>query len=688
VKADARLALPVLTAWAAGIAIIVPSDGAVFATMPGAAQAATITLAGWFAASASLLSLTCILVARYRTAPPFVPVLAVASLMTLALCISILMQTPTHVFAQPWRSDLTDSYPWFLSWAHFLRQTFSEAASALPGVGGQLVPGLAIGNTAGVSEGLETAMKAVSLTHITAVSGANCVIVTASIMLVGAKLGFSRTWRVVVAIAALALFVVLVTPQASVVRAAVMSTVVLITLAVGRPGTGLPLLSFAVLLMLLFNPWWAIDFGFILSVFATAGLLVLSRPLAQSLARFMPQLLAMLIAVPLAAQLVCQPVIILLQPQIPTYGVLANVIATPAAPLATVTGLIACLLLPVWAPLGTFMLWVSWIPSQWIGQTAMVIAGLPSPSLAWLAGPLGVALAILTSVVLLLTLLHPRTVVRRLCGVSVFLGCALYVATAAVGGLVFSSRIPSDWVIAACDVGQGDAVLVRDGDQIALFDTGRRPEPLATCLSHLGISRINLLVLTHYDLDHVGGVAATIGKVDRTLLGTPQNAEEKSIVEDLVAGGATVERGDKGDHGSLGAASWQVLWPAPGNPLMQDGNPGSITVRIDTPQLSAIFLGDLGEAAQNALLRESDVAAVDVVKVAHHGSGDQSAALYRKLQASVGIVSVGKENGYGHPTAKTLSLLTQAGTSVLRTDTQGLVIVRASENSLTLWAER
>ena len=684
-KGDARLAIPVMAAWSAAIIIVAPS-----ASSSSAFSGATTTtaLAGWFAVASGLLAITGVVVSRLPKTPPFVPLLSVSSLLTLAVCLSIVVQSPTHVFVAPWQADPTASYPWFLSWATGLREIFSAAASSLPGVGGQLVPGLAIGNTVGVSEGLETAMKAVSLTHITAVSGANCVIVTASIMIVGAKLGLSRSWRVVAALAALTLFVVLVTPQASVVRAAVMSTVVLITLAVGRPGTGLPLLSFATLIMLLINPWWAIDYGFILSVCATAGLLVLARPLAKSLARFMPELLAMLISIPLAAQLACQPVIILLQPQIPTYGVLANVIATPAAPLATVAGLMACLLLPVFAPVGNMLLWVSWIPSQWIGQTAMVIAALPHPSLSWLAGPLGVVAAGLASAAVLFALLHPRTVVRRLSGVAVFLACTLYLASAVVGGLVFSSRLPEDWVIAACDVGQGDAVLLRDGDQVALFDTGRKPEPLTRCLTQLGISRINLLVLTHYDLDHVGGVAATLGKVDRALLGSPQNVQEEAIVDDLLAGGATVERGDKGDHGRLGAASWQVLWPAPQHPLMQHGNPGSITVRVQTPHFSAIFLGDLGEAAQNALLQESDIATVDVVKVAHHGSGDQSSALYRKLQAAVGIVSVGKDNGYGHPTTKALSLLTQAGTSVLRTDTQGLVIISASKDGLALWTER
>jgi competence protein ComEC len=696
-KADARLALPALAAWIVLVAVLIPNEGGSSANL--------LVPARVIASVAALLALVATLAAtnaatRAATRPDVVPgvvpdvlpavltAVALTGLLASALFLSLLVQAPSHVDVPSWERDPTGNYPWFLMWALTLREGFSSAASVLPGVGGQLIPGLSIGDTSAVSENLETAMKAVSLTHITAVSGANCVIVTASIMIIGAKMGLSRTSRVAWAVLALLLFVVLVTPEASVVRAAVMSTVVLVTLACGRPGVGLPLLSFAAIVMLIINPWWAIDFGFILSVSATAGLLVFARPLAVSLSRFMPQLPAMLISIPLAAQLACQPVIILLQPQIPAYGVVANVIAGPAAPLATVTGLVACLVLPFFAQLANVLLWVAWIPAQWIGQTATVFAGLPNPSFAWLGGPFGVVLAALTSVAVLLALLHPRKPVRRLVGAGLCVSCAIYLGSSFVGGLLFSARVPEKWIIAVCDVGQGDAIVLRDGDAIALIDTGRRPEPLASCLHNLGITHIDLLVLTHYDLDHAGGVAAVTGNVSRALVGAPREVKEEQIVKALITGGARVERGEKGDSGALGDSSWEVLWPTPNYPGMQDGNSGSITLRWQTPHATAIFLGDLGEDAQKALMIDAQIDSVDIVKVAHHGSGDQSAALYRRLQAQLGLVSVGEENGYGHPTKKALDMLSLQGTAVVRTDRDGLIVVSAVSGRLAVWSER
>ena len=124
---------------------------------------------------------------------------------------------------------------------------------------------------------------------------------------------------------------------------------------------------------------------------------------------------------------------------------------------------------------------------------------------------------------------------------------------------------------------------------------------------------------------------------------------------------------------------------------MQSGNPGSIVIRADwagAPALSAIFLGDLGEDAQRALLSSSAIRPVTVVKVAHHGSADQSAQLYKRLHAVIGLVSVGADNGYGHPTDRALQLLSESRTQVFRTDQDGLLLVRRGEQRLEVWSAR
>ncbi|TFV99260.1 ComEC/Rec2 family competence protein [Leifsonia flava] len=583
--------------------------------------------------------------------------------------------------------------PWYLGWADPLRAGLSQAAAALPGDGGDLLPGLAIGDTSAVTAELDAAMKSSSLSHLTAVSGANCAIVVAAVVLLGAVCGLPRRARSVLAVVALAGFVVLVTPQPSVLRAAVMATVVLFALGIGRPGRGIPALSVAVVALLVLDPWMARSYGFALSVAATAGLLLLARPLAGALARWMPLPIAIAVAVPLSAQLACQPILILLDPAVPVAGVLANLLAEPAAPIGTVLGLIGCLLLPVIPGLGSACLQIAWVPSAWIAQIARTVDGLAWTRLPWLGGAAGaVLLALVTASVIWLA-------VRRRDGpstraVSVLVTGLLLTAGAYGGALVGSSvlrslSIPSDWQYAACDIGQGDAVVVRDGDSHALIDTGPEPAPLSRCLDALGIHRLDLLVLTHYDLDHVGGVDAVLGRVDHAIVGLPETEADRRILSRLQQGGSIIERGAAGLSGSLGALDWEVLWPLPDAATMATGNAGSVTMRFSGAGSSSLFLGDLGEESQDALVRSTTLAPVDVVKVAHHGSSDQSAELYERLRATVGLISVGADNSYGHPTARILEILASVGTVAERTDQQGLVLLAPGvDGAVRVWSER
>ncbi|HEY0260956.1 MAG TPA: ComEC/Rec2 family competence protein [Lacisediminihabitans sp.] len=586
------------------------------------------------------------------------------------------------------------SPPWYLGWADGLRSGFRHAASTLPGDGGGLLPGLAIGDTAAVDEGLDEAMKATSLSHLTAVSGANCAVIIALVLLVGGLLGLSRGWRMAVSLAVLLGFVVLVTPQPSVLRAAAMATLVLVATFGGRPARGLPVLALTVLVLLAADPWLARSYGFVLSVLATAGLLVLSRPVASLFGRWLPSWLATALAIPVAAQVACQPVLILLNPAIPTFGVVANVLAEPAAPIATVLGLVACLLVGPFPALGGLVAHVAWLPAAWIAAVARLFGGLPGGAIPWPGGTLGVLLlAVGTALAGLVAFRRSRARLPAAAALCLLLVVQLgIVGGQRLGGVL--SR-PADWQIAACDIGQGDAVLVRSLGRVALIDTGPDPELLAGCLRTLGIDRIDLLILSHYDLDHVGGTSAVFGRVDRAMVGPPSDPGDESLARRLGDSGALVERVSRGLSGGLGELRWEVLWPKARLGGVEPGNDASVTVRFGGAGacaagcLSALFLGDLGDRPQTMMMAANRLTHVDVVKVAHHGSADQDERLYRTISATVGLISVGLDNDYGHPTDRLLTILREAGTTVARTDREGMVLISPRpDGSVSVWRER
>jgi len=570
-----------------------------------------------------------------------------------------------------------------VGWADDLRAGFSTAAQALPGAGGSLLPGLAIGDVSELEPGLDEAMKLSSLSHLTAVSGANCAVVVAAIMLLGARLGMGRRIRILTAGVALVGFVILVTPQPSVLRAAVMAAVVLVSLASGRVRAGLPTLSIAVIALLVSDPWLARSYGLALSALATAGLLLLARPIEASLSRWLPAPLALAIAVPLSAQLACQPVIVLLDPSLPLLSVPANLLAEPAAPVATLIGLIACLLLPLVPPLGELLLRIAWLPSAWIAAIAQFFAAHPEGRLPWFGDLLGLAL-----MTVLVAILARAFVRHRWRLAAAMLTIAVVAASGiAVGSVVGRERAqPQGWEVASCDIGQGDASVVRSRGRFALIDTGADAPALLSCLDDLGATRIDMLVLTHFDLDHVGAASAVIGRVDLVLHGLPDGPAAERLLAQLAAGGAEVRQVFRGASGQLGGVRWRALWP-PANPHLEPGNGAGVVLRTDGT-LRAIFLADLGEDAQRSLVRAGGIGPVDVVKVAHHGSADQFPRLYAQLGARVALVSCGRDNTYGHPTASLLAILRDTHGLVLRTDLEGELLVAAADGALRTWTER
>lgn len=603
--------------------------------------------------------------------------------------------------------EVVEAAPWYLAWAAQLRSEFRASAGLLPGDGGALLPGLAIGDTTAVSESLDEAMKESSLSHLTAVSGANCAIVVAGIMLLGAAIKLSRWARIGLALMVLIGFIILVTPEPSVLRAGTMVLIVLIALGSGRPGGGVPALTLAAVALLTLDPWLAASYGFALSVLATGGLLLLTAPLGSALERWMPRPLALALAIPLAAQLACQPVLVMLNPSVSVLGVPANLLAGPAAPMATVLGLIACLLLPVLPSLGFAIAQIAWLPAAWIAAVARTIADLPGAQAPWLGGALGaVLLAVATAAGLWLLLRTQRAVQaselsrsfqqRFQAGSVMTVSIALVIAGGVYGGAVFGAGVvrglsrPHDWMIAQCDVGQGDAVVIRDGSYIALVDTGPQPDPLRKCLTSLGIDYIDLLVITHFDLDHVGGLSAIEGLVGTALVGPPAEPRDEVALQPLRAAGATVHIAQRGDHGSLGALNWRVLWPTGREGPLNVGNPGSVVLETEVGGIRSIYLGDLGEESERALQRVEKLRSYDIVKVAHHGSSDQDPELYASIQARVGLIGVGAENGYGHPTPSLLRILSDHGTRAFRSDLHGLVLVTTADErgEFRVWTER
>ncbi len=571
-----------------------------------------------------------------------------------------------------------------------LRAKFLFNLSGITQDSAGLVGGLAIGERGLIRESLAENMKELSLTHLVAVSGANLAIIAAAVFLTASMLGFGRSWRFILSYLAIACYIVLVGPESSVLRAGAMAAFVLAGWWIGRKVHPLIPLSWAVLLLLLIDPGLAVDIGFALSAFATLGLLVLAGRLHERLEPRVGTWLSIGVSASIAAQLYTLPVLLILQPSIPLYSVLANLAVELVVAPVTVLGILAVLASAIFPPLAKFLSLIASFGTWWIEVVANHLSQLPLTRVPMLPGPIGVWFTVL--LVLGLTMLtistHPPLRFLGVMFVSVFVIPIAWVAT----DLNRQTSFHQGWEVLNCDVGQGDALLIRSRGQIALIDVGREDQPIDNCLKRLGIVRLDLLVLTHFDADHVGGIAGAMRSRTAGLVlisGFKDDRPLVSLVSEVLATSAdSVQIGHRGMTGDLGGVRWSVLSPTSNATEAEDSNDASVVMTFDFQEFSVLALGDLGEPGQQRLLRHSwpQLWVLRekplVLKVAHHGSKDQSEQLHQLIQPDVAIFSVGQGNDYGHPSAKTLSLVYGTGAKVLRSDSQGPISIRLEGGGL------
>ncbi|CAM5675515.1 ComEC/Rec2 family competence protein [Streptomyces fumanus] len=600
-----------------------------------------------------------------------------------------------------------------------LRAGLREATDGLSPDARALLPGLVVGDTARVTPELDEAFKETDLAHTLAVSGANFTIVLA--LLLGPpglaqyserrgpapRLGISlRTTALLGGALALG-FVVVCRPEPSVLRAAACGSVALLALATGRRRSLIPALATAVLLLVLYDPWLARSYGFLLSVLATGALLTLAPRWSATLrGRGAPPRLAEALAAAAAAQALCAPVVTVLSARVSLVAVPCNLLAEAAIAPATVLGFGALATAPLAMPVAKALAWCAGWPAGWLATVARTGAGLPGAGVDWPGGWAGAALLALLTVGVLFAgrrlLRHPWW-----CGVCAVL-LALAVVRPAPLTRVITGWPPPDWRLAMCDVGQGDALVLAAGPGTGVVvDAGPDPALVDRCLRSLGVTRVPLVVLTHFHADHVTGLPGVlrgraVGGIETTGFEEPPD-QVASVRGQAAAHRVPVRHAAAGEQRRSGALSWQVLWPPPDPrpgrarvpgpdyaPVPEGPNDASVTLLVRTAGLRLLLLGDLEPPAQQALARSPAAPAlkdVDVLKVAHHGSAYQDPGLLRAAAPRVALISAGADNPYGHPAPGTLAALRARGTTVLRTDRDGALAVAGTGEELRVTRE-
>ena len=286
-----------------------------------------------------------------------------------------------------------------------VRQSLTRATAHLPDQAQALVPGMAVGDDRAMGRELREAMLTSSLTHLTAVSGSHVAIILG---VIGAVVPGRGTVRAAMAILSMAALVAVVGPEPSVVRSVATAGVGVTGLLAHRPGQSQAALAAVACAILVVDPWSSRSFGFALSVLATWGVVGpavtwhrawTARVGSGSAAGRALGRAGGAVAVPVAAQVMVAPVQLLLNPWLPLWGVVANVLAAPAVAPASLLGLAAAVTAPVWPDAGAWLAGLSAVFTGWIAGVGQAVSTWPAARLPFFGGP-GGAIALVALVVL------------------------------------------------------------------------------------------------------------------------------------------------------------------------------------------------------------------------------------------------------------------------------------------------
>jgi competence protein ComEC len=578
-----------------------------------------------------------------------------------------------------------------------------------------LLNGILLGIETGIPRDLYETFNLTGTSHIIVISGSNIALIAGIFLLLGQRV-VGKRYAPPLAIVGIIIYTFLVGADAAVSRAAVMGIVFVVAIWVGRPGMALNSLFFSAIALTLINPLILWDVGFQLSFMATLGLIVLVPPLERVtfdlLQRWLKTdqvglamaLLSELIIITLAAQIITGPLIVYHFGRLSLVSLLSNLLILPAQPPIMIVGGLATLAGMLWLPLGQAIGWLVWLPLAWSVWIVELTVRLPYASLDlgtfpfWLLGLMYAALAAgIWWAKRPAAEKQPRPHFRlpQIGTATTRLWLGGMGAITLLVWLAVLSLPDGRLHVAFLDVGQGDAVLITmpDGRQM-LIDGG----PSATDLNwRLGQEMpfwdrsLDMVVNTHPDSDHLGGLVSLldryeVGKVLVTDIAGHselyQQWETELAEEQLVA---TI--GQAGMQLALSPGiTTTILNPSPATAGIDEPNNHSIVLYLQMDRISFLLPGDIETPVERNLVSAEVPLAATVLKSPHHGSATSSSeAFLQAVQPQIVVISVGEDNGFGHPSREVLERYAEHGLTVLRTDERGTI--EFSTDGERLWVE-
>lgn len=541
---------------------------------------------------------------------------------------------------------------------------------------------LLLGDRADVPYGADTAFKVSGISHIIAVSGLHVSILFAVIVLITGK---RRVLTALIGIPVLVLFAAVAGFTPSVSRACLMQILMLLALLFDREYDPPTALSFAALVMLLLDPMVITSASFQLSVGCMAGIFLFSKKISGWISGFsfwknwkgkhlgvrLRGWISGGVGVTLSAMFFTTPLVAYYFGTVSLIGVVTNLLTLWAVSLCFYGVMLVCLLNFFWTWGAAAAAWCVSFLIRYVLTVASVLAAFPLAAVYTTSVYTVIWLALCYALIFVFLLARKRQPFALVCCCI----CGLCVALM----LSWMEPMLDDTRMTVLDVGQGQCIILRSQGRTFLIDCGgdddeEAADLAAETLLAQGVSRLDGIIVTHYDRDHAGGVGYLLQRIPAEVIFLPDSPDEDAILETIlpycqgkevfVSEDLLVQWGD---------SAITIFAPI----LSNSDNERGLCVLFSSEKCDILITGDLSGLGEQLLLKQKQIPELTVLVAGHHGSKSSTCqALVEATTPEYAFISVGEDNYYGHPHADVLERLEAAGCVIYRTDQNGTIIFR------------
>lgn len=250
--------------------------------------------------------------------------------------------------------------------------------------------------------------------------------------------------------------------------------------------------------------------------------------------------------------------------------------------------------------------------------------------------------------------------------------------------------------VTVLDVGNADCILLQNGDQAALIDAGESydGDTIVTALKNAGVNKLDYVIATHADADHIGGMEAVIRNIpiDTFLMSfmpegyTPTTRTYERMLNAMLDADITPIEAEHGATYTFGEATINIL---SGLSDYTETNDQSVVCMVSHGKMDFLFMGDAGKEVEREIIKAVPTLDVEVIKVGHHGSRSSSdGAFIRRISPDIALITCGYNNSYKHPHSETVEMLRRNDITIYRTDLNGKIVLTSDGTTVTAVPEK